>query len=94
VALSRGLWDLTARQILQYAEDLTEGSGGTKGAWRGRQNAAVVLACVENFFKHEISSCMGNALQPRALDPPQHFQRAKALVSKGSNRVDQSFDVY
>lgn len=94
VALSRGLWDLTARQILQYAEDLTEGSGGTKGAWRGRQNAAVVLACVENFFKHEISSCMGNDLQPKDLDPPQHFQRAKALVSKGSNRVDQSFDVY
>ena len=94
VALSRGLWDLTARQILQYAEDLTEGAGGTKGAWRGRQNAAVVLACVENFFKHEISTCMGNDLQPKDLDPPQHFQRAKALVSKGSNRVDQSFDVY
>lgn len=94
VALSRGLWDLTARQILQYAEDLTEGAGGTKGAWRGRKNAAVVLTCVENFFKHEISTCMGNDLQPRDLDPPQHFQRAKALVSKGSNRVDQSFDVY
>lgn len=94
VALSRGLWDLTARHVLQYAEDLTEGASGTHGAWRGRQNASVVLSCVENFFKHEISTHLGSDLQPKDLDPPQHVQRAKALLSKGTNRVDQSFDVY
>jgi hypothetical protein len=94
VALTRGLWDLTARHILQYAEDLTEGAGGTHGAWRGRQNASIVLACVGNFYKHEISACMGSDLQAKDLDAPQHFQRASALLSKGSNRVDQSFDVY
>lgn len=79
---------------MQYAEDLTEGAGGTHGAWRGRQNASIVLACVGNFYKHEISACMGSDLQAKDLDAPQHFQRASALLSKGSNRVDQSFDVY
>ena len=92
VALSRGLWDLTAKQILNYAENLTENGAGH--AWRGRQNAAAVLSCLENFYKHEISTCMGTDLQSKDLAPPQHFQRASALLENNSTQVDKSFDVY
>ena len=28
VALTRGLWDLTAKDVLDYTEDLREGGGG------------------------------------------------------------------
>jgi hypothetical protein len=92
VALTRGLWDLTAKQILNYAENLTENGAGH--AWRGRQNAAAVLSCLENFYKHEISTCMGTDLQSKDLAPPQHFQRASALLENNSTQVDKSFDVY
>lgn len=92
VALSRGLWDLTSKQILHYAENLTENGAGY--AWRGRQNAAAVLLCLENFYKHEISTCMGTDLQSKDLAPPQHFQRASALLANNSTQVDKSFDVY
>lgn len=92
VALSRGLWDLTAKQILHYAENLRENGAGF--AWRGRQNAASVLSCLENFYKHEISTCMGTDLQAKDLAPPQHFQRASALLANNSTQVDKSFDVY
>ena len=92
VALARGLWDLTAKQILQYAEDLQEDGAGR--AWKGRQNAAAVLSCVENFYKHELSACMGSDLQAKDLAPPQHYQRASALLANTTTQIDKSFDVY
>lgn len=30
VALTRGLWDLTSKDVLDYTEDLREGGGGQK----------------------------------------------------------------
>ena len=37
VALTRGLWDLASKDVLQYAEDLTEGEGHQVGGcvWGG-----------------------------------------------------------
>jgi len=95
VALARGLWDLTAKQILQFSEELREDEGHRGGhAWRGRQNAAAALSCVQNFYKHKISNCMGSDLQPKDLAPPQHSQRASALLASNTTELDKSFDVY
>lgn len=30
VAVTRGLWDLTSKDVLEYAEDLQEGGGGQR----------------------------------------------------------------
>ena len=37
VALTRGLWDLTSKDVLDYTEDLREGGGGGQRvrAWGG-----------------------------------------------------------
>ena len=94
VALSRGLWDLTARQILHYAEDLREGGRQGGHAWKGRQNAAQVLGLVDNFYKEEISAAMGSDLQSKDASPPQHSRRAGALLAANTAQLDTSFDVY
>ena len=95
VALARGLWDLTAKQILQFSEELREDEAHKGGhAWRGRQNAAAALACIQNFYKHKISNCMGSDLQSKDLTPPQHSQRASALLASNTTELDKSFDVY
>lgn len=36
VALTRGLWDLTSKDVLDYTEDLREGGGGQKARHRPR----------------------------------------------------------
>jgi hypothetical protein len=43
VALTRGLWDLTSKDVLDYTEDLREGGGGGQRvrAWGGLHGQAV-----------------------------------------------------
>lgn len=44
VALTRGLWDLTSKDVLDYTEDLREGGGGGGGgAGAGAQRVRVTL---------------------------------------------------
>lgn len=92
VALGRGLWDLAARDVLRYAEDLSE--GGTSGAWRGRQSAGVAMRALDTFYRAELAAAMGSDLHNRDLMPPQHAQRAAALLADNSADINNSFDVY
>lgn len=92
VALTRGLWDLTARDILEYAEDLTEGSRG--GAWRGRQNASSILAVVDKFFSGALTGSMRGELQDKDLALPQHSDRAHKLLDTQGKVLQMSYDVY
>jgi hypothetical protein len=95
VALARGLWDNAAKDVLRYAEDLTDGgvSGAAQGAWRARQGAGAVSRALDVFYRAELSTAMGSDLLDRDLSPPQHAQRASALLA--DNTVDlTSFDVY
>jgi hypothetical protein len=41
VALTRGLWDLTSKDVLDYTEDLREGGGGGQRV-RGRRHGRAV----------------------------------------------------
>lgn len=93
IALGRGLWDLAARDILRYAEDLNEG-GGLSSAWRGRKNAGTALKILDGFFKAELAAVMGSDLFDRDLVPPQHAQRAAALLADNSLEINASFEVY
>lgn len=92
IALGRGLWDLAARDVLRYAEDLSE--TGTQGAWRGRQSAGAALKALDTFYRGELATAMGSDLHDRDLAPPQHAQRAGALLADNTVEVNMSFDVY
>eukprot|EP00887_Chlorella_sp_A99_P007719 scaffold20.g7719.t1 len=94
VALARGLWDLTAKDVLEYAEDLREGRGGEANAWRGRQNAHAGLALLDRFFKACLTASMGNDLQDKDLALPQHADRAHKLLADNMATVQMSYDVY
>jgi hypothetical protein len=93
VALTRGLWDLTAKDVLDYTEDLREGRGGQRDAWRGRQSAAATLAHMDGFFKTVLTSSMGNDLQNKDLALPQHSDRAHKLLADNDTTVHMSYDV-
>lgn len=92
VALARGLWDLAARDVLRYAEDLSE--TGTQGAWRGRQSSGAALKALDTFYRAELAASMGSDLHNRDLAQPQHAQRAAALLADNTVEVNMSFDVY
>lgn len=71
VAVSRGLWDLTAKDILVYAENLHEGGGGQrvrvrgKGALEGRggrQGGKRECACGGEAGAHRQGVCVGCAV--------------------------------
>jgi len=94
VALTRGLWDLTARDILDYAEDLREGGEQQKAAWRGRQNASAALGTADKFFKAMLTSAMGTDLQDKDLGLPQHSGRAHKLLDVQQAALTMSYDVY
>ena len=108
VALSRGMWDLTARDILQYAEGLAEASSlaghgfdsesrqenRKGGAWRARKNAQIAIKGLESFYRNELAAIIGSNLQDRDLTSPQHAQRAHALLADNSEDINVSFDVY
>ena len=94
VALTRGLWDLTARDILEYAEDLREGGEQQKAAWRGRQNASAALGTTDKFFKAMLASAMGTDLQDKDLGLPQHSGRAHKLLDVQQAALAMSYDVY
>ena len=107
VALARGLWDNAARDVLRFAEDLSDSSdhsssGTSKGgdnatqmAWRCRQGASAVLRSLDAFYRTELASAMGSDLLDKDLAPPQHAQRAAALLADATTEVgDMSFDVY
>ncbi|PSC72196.1 plant MNA5-17 [Micractinium conductrix] len=94
VALTRGLWDLTSKDVLDYTEDLREGGGGQRDAWRGRQSAATTLAHMDSFFKTVLTSSMGNDLQNKDLALPQHSDRAHKLLADNDTTVHMSYDVY
>ncbi|KAL4857276.1 hypothetical protein ACK3TF_002568 [Chlorella vulgaris] len=94
VALTRGLWDLTSKDVLDYTEDLREGRGGQRDAWRGRQSAATTLAHMDTFFKTVLTSSMGNDLQNKDLALPQHSDRAHKLLADNDTTVHMSYDVY
>ena len=94
VALARGLWDLTAKDVLDYAEDLREGRGGEAHAWRGRQNAHASLLLLDRFFKSVLTRSMGNDLQDKDLNLPQHADRAHKLLADTMATVQMSYDVY
>jgi hypothetical protein len=122
VALARGLWDLAARDILRYAENLTEGgqtsgagatlstgtgdhtSGGggginampvaSGGAWRARQNSQMAVNALNTFYRAELGAAMGSDLMDRDMGPPQHAQRAAALLADNTVELNVSFDVY
>lgn len=100
VAVVRGLWDLTARDVLRYAEDLNEGEGagdgggGQKGAWRGRRNAGIMLRMLGVFYQRELAAALGNDLVEKDVAPPQHAERASRLLADTAAEVNMSFDVY
>ena len=98
VALTRGLWDLTSKDVLEYAEDLTEGGaaggGGQAHAWRGRQNASLAIRALDSFFKGVLTASMGNDLQNKDLALPAHSARAHKLLAENLSSVNMSYDVY
>jgi len=96
VALARGLWDNAAKDVLRYAEDLTDGgvSGAAQGAWRARQGAGAALRALDAFYRAELAAAMGSDLLDRDLASPQHAQRAAALLADNTVEVNMSFDVY
>ena len=97
VALARGLWDNAAKDVLRYAEDLTDAggvSGAAQGAWRARQGAGAALRALDAFYRAELSAAMGSDLLDRDLALPQHAQRASALLADNTVEVNMSFDVY
>ena len=96
VALARGLWDNAAKDVLRFAEDLTDGgvTGAAQGAWRARQGASAALGALDQFYHKELAAAMGSDLLDRDLQPPQHAQRANALLADNTVEVNMSFDVY
>jgi hypothetical protein len=96
VALARGLWDNSAKDVLRYAEDLTDGgvSGAAQGAWRARQGSGAALRALDAFYRAELAAAMGSDLLDRDLAAPQHAQRAAALLADNTVEVNMSFDVY
>lgn len=96
VALARGLWDNAAKDVLRFAEDLTDGgvTGAAQGAWRARQCASASLKALDTFYRNELANAMGSDLLDRDLTPPQHAQRASALLADNTVEVNMSFDVY
>ncbi|CAL8462927.1 g2461 [Coccomyxa elongata] len=93
VALGRGLWDFTAKEIFDYVESLQEGKE-SQGAWRGRQNAAAALDVVDNFFCTILSSTLQDALQAKDLDLPLHSDRAHKLLAANTAAINMSYTVY
>ncbi|KAK9839863.1 hypothetical protein WJX81_007158 [Elliptochloris bilobata] len=93
VALGRGLWDFTAKEIFDYVEGLQEGKENP-GAWRGRQNAAAALDVVDNFFTGVLSGTLQHALQDKDLDLPLHSGRAHALLAANTAAINMSYTVY
>ena len=99
VALCRGLWDLTAKDVLEYAEELTEAAGGGGGgaaghAWRGRQSASAAVRALDDFFRGALTASMGNDLQGKDLSLPAHSSRAHKLLAASMSTVNMSYDVY
>ncbi|KAL6780540.1 CGL46 [Auxenochlorella protothecoides x Auxenochlorella symbiontica] len=94
VAVTRGLWDLTSKDVLEYAEDLQEGGGGQRGAWRGRQNASVAVRGLDAFFKSMLTASMGNDLLSKDLGLPAHSDRAHKLLAENLSGINHSYDVY
>ncbi|KAK9806759.1 hypothetical protein WJX72_001747 [[Myrmecia] bisecta] len=93
VALGRGLWDFTAKDIYDYTEALQEGKEN-KGAWRGRQNAAAALDVVDNFFTAVLSGTLQHELQSKDLDLPLHSDKAHKLLAENTAAINMSYTVY
>ncbi|KAK9868912.1 hypothetical protein WJX84_002762 [Apatococcus fuscideae] len=93
VAMGRGLWDFTAREIYEYADELAE-SKENQGAWRGRQNAAAALDVVDNFFTAVLSGTLNHGLQSKDLDLPMHSDKAHKLLAENTAAINMSYTVY
>jgi len=94
VSLVRGLWDLTARKILQFAENLQEDACPVGHAWKGRKNALNALGIVDEYYRTSLSQHMAGSLHKKDLEAPQHSHRAMALLDDTSSQIDMSFNVY
>jgi hypothetical protein len=92
VALGRGWWDLAARDVLRFAEGVSE--EGVKGAWRARQVAGAALQALDALYRSELATAMGSDLLDRDMTAPQHAQRAAALLADNTIDFNMSFDVY
>ncbi|KAL3142941.1 hypothetical protein ABBQ38_003227 [Trebouxia sp. C0009 RCD-2024] len=93
VAVGRGLWDFTSKDIYDYVDSLQEGKEN-KGAWRGRQNAAAALSVVDNFFTAVLSGTLQHELQSKDLDLPLHSDRAHKLLAENTAAINMSYTVY
>ncbi|DBB16594.1 TPA: hypothetical protein ACH3X3_014851 [Trebouxia sp. C0006] len=93
VAVGRGLWDFTSKDIYDYVDSLQEGKEN-KGAWRGRQNAAAALDVVDNFFTAVLSGTLQHDLQSKDLDLPLHSDRAHKLLAENTAAINMSYTVY
>lgn len=100
VALTRGLWDLTAREIYEYLEGLRESHADTKNAWRRRKNAAQMLDQIDSFFDGALSagpaagwSGSGVASQ-HDLARPLHSEKAHILLATNTTVANSSFNVF
>jgi hypothetical protein len=98
VALTRGLWDLASKGVLDYAEGLSEGRGGSeglRGAWRGRRAAALAARQTDAFFRSSLAAAMGNDLKSKDTAAPQHAERARRLLAENDGAaLNLSFDVF
>ena len=52
------------------------------------------LRALDVFYRHELAAAMGSDLQERDLTPPQHAQRAAALLADNTVELSNSYDVY
>lgn len=90
VAMGRGLWDFVGRELYEFVECLQEGQE-SKGAWRARQNASIVLALLNQFFKGALLSHMEHGLQDRDLSVPMHVDKALKLLDHSTTTLNMSF---
>ncbi|CAK0784807.1 hypothetical protein CVIRNUC_008011 [Coccomyxa viridis] len=93
VALGRGLWDFTAKDVYDYVESLQE-DRHNKGAWKGRQNAAAALDVVDNFYSTLLSATLQHDIQEKDLDLPLHSDRAHRLLEPNTAAINMSYTVF
>ncbi|XP_024364609.1 uncharacterized protein [Physcomitrium patens] len=84
VAVCRGYWDRTARDVLQFLESKKENR-----LWY--KSTTLALGILDDIFAAQMQRLQGRALQDKDLEPPRSVAEARSMLSRDTRNGADSF---
>ncbi|PKA49118.1 hypothetical protein AXF42_Ash010803 [Apostasia shenzhenica] len=75
VSLCRCLWDRMGQDVLNFLEDRKENRSWYK-------SARITVAVLDDTFASQMQQLLGNALQPKDLEPPRSIMEVRSVLCK------------